>query len=152
MKSFWLKYTATWFGSGLSPKAPGTAGSLATLPFVYALALVGGWQAVLAFALAVSVLGVFAADAYARQLGKEDPGCIVIDETAGQALTLLAAGTDWRLYVVGFALFRLLDITKPGPIGWADRRLHGGLGIMADDIIAGIIGALILWGIKIYIF
>ena len=93
MKSFWLKYTATWFGSGLSPKAPGTAGSLATLPFVYALALVGGWQAVLAFALAVSVLGVFAADAYARQLGKEDPGCIVIDETAGQALTLLAAGT-----------------------------------------------------------
>lgn len=151
-KSAILKLISTWFYSGLAPKAPGTFGSLATLPVVYLLAWFGGWTAVLIFALVVSVIGIWAADGYAKELGREDPGCIVIDETAGQALTLLAAGTNLWLYLIGFLLFRLLDISKPGPIGWADRKVHGGLGIMLDDIFAGIIGGIILFGIKTYWF
>lgn len=151
-KSSILKLISTWFYTGLFPKAPGTFGSLATLPAVWVLAWLGGWPAVLVFAAAVSVIGVWAADGYAKELGREDPGCIVIDETAGQALTLLAAGTNLWLYLIGFGLFRLLDISKPGPIGWADRKIHGGLGIMADDIIAGLIGGAILAGIRFYWF
>ncbi len=151
-KSSILKLISTWFYTGLFPKAPGTFGSLATLPAVWVLAWLGGWPAVLVFAAAVSVIGVWAADGYAKELGREDPGCIVIDETAGQALTLLAAGTNLWLYLIGFGLFRLLDISKPGPIGWADRKIHGGLGIMADDIIAGFIGGAILAGIRFYWF
>lgn len=151
-KSSILKLISTWFYTGLFPKAPGTFGSLATLPAVWVLAWLGGWPAVLVFAAAVSAIGVWAADGYAKELGREDPGCIVIDETAGQALTLLAAGTNLWLYLIGFGLFRLLDISKPGPIGWADRKIHGGLGIMADDIIAGLIGGAILAGIRFYWF
>lgn len=152
IKTSLLKLTATWFYSGLAPKAPGTMGSLATLPFVYALAWWKGWEAVLIFALIVSILGIYIAGAYAKAVDKSDPGFIVIDETAGQALTLLAAGTNIWLYGLGFVLFRALDISKPGPIGWADRKLHGGLGIMLDDIIAGLIGGLILWGVQIVWF
>lgn len=151
-KSSILKLISTWFYTGLFPKAPGTFGSLATLPAVWVLAWLGGWPAVLVFAAAVSAIGVWAADGYAKELGREDPGCIVIDETAGQALTLLAAGTNLWLYLIGFGLFRLLDISKPGPIGWADRKIHGGLGIMADDIIAGLIGGAILAAIRFYWF
>lgn len=78
----------------------------------------------------------------------KDPGFIVIDETAGQAITLLAAGTNLWLYLIGFALFRLLDISKPWPVGWADKNVKGGLGIMLDDILAGIIGGVILYFIR----
>lgn len=151
-KSFILKLISTWFYSGLSPKMPGTVGSLATLPAVWVLAWLGGWVAVLVFAVAAAAVGIWAADGYAKELGREDPGCIVIDETAGQALTLLAAGTNLWLYLIGFVLFRLLDISKPGPVGWADRNIHGGLGIMLDDVIAGIIGGIILAGIRFYWF
>lgn len=145
-----IKLISTWFYSGLSPKAPGTCGSLAALPFVYALAWWGGVNAVAVFALVVSVVGVFVADVYAKSLGQADPGQIVIDEVAGQAITLLAAGTSLPLFVAGFGLFRLFDIVKPWPVSWADTKVHGGLGIMLDDILAGIIGGAVLWGIKTY--
>lgn len=76
------KIISTWFYSGLAPKAPGTFGSAATLPFVYVLAAWQGWTAVLAFALIVSVIGIWAADTYAKAVNIKDPGFIVIDETA----------------------------------------------------------------------
>ena len=142
------KIISTWFYSGLAPKAPGTFGSAATLPFVYVLAAWQGWTAVLAFALIVSVIGIWAADTYAKAVNIKDPGFIVIDETAGQAITLLAAGTNLWLYLIGFALFRLLDISKLWPVGWADKNVKGGLGIMLDDILAGIIGGGILYFIR----
>ena len=145
-----IKLISTWFYSGLSPKAPGTCGSLAALPFVYVLAWWGGVTAVAVFALVVSVAGVYVADVYAKKLGQTDPGRIVVDEVAGQAIALLAAGTNLSLFVLGFGLFRLFDITKPWPVSWADQKVHGGLGIMLDDIFAGIIGGIILWGIKTY--
>lgn len=147
-----LEVLATWFYSGKSPKAPGTCGSLATLPFVYIIAYYYGVYGITFFALLVAVIGIPVADKFAKSLNVKDPGQIVIDETAGQAITLLAAGTDIYLYVIGFILFRIFDISKPLLIGWADRKVSGGLGIMLDDIIAGVFGGLILWGIKIYLF
>lgn len=147
-----LELISTWFYSGKSSKAPGTCGSLATLPFVYALAYFYGINGVIIFAVVTSLVGIPVADAFAKALKIKDPGQIVIDETAGQAITLIAAGTNLYLYALGFALFRLLDISKPLVIGWADRKVSGGLGIMLDDIFAGIFGGLILWGVKVYFF
>lgn len=147
-----LEFFATWFYSGKSKFAPGTCGSLATLPFVYMIAYFYGFYGVLCFAVLVSVIGIPVADIYAKAINKKDPGEIVIDETAGQSLALLFAGTNLYLYALGFILFRLFDITKPFPVGWADRKVPGGLGIMLDDILAGIIGGAILYGIKYYCF
>ncbi len=131
---------STWFGAGLLPKAPGTWGSLAALPFAWALAWAGGWQALAVASLVVFFLGWWAADRTASVIGIADPGCIVIDEVAGQWLVLLATPTDVTRYLIGFVLFRILDITKPWPANWADRRLKGGLGIMLDDVFAGFYG------------
>lgn len=146
------KLLSTWFYSGLSPIAPGTFGSLAALPFIYALMHYLGAHAVLYFAIAISLIGIFVADNYAKQLKKSDPGSVVIDEVAGQAITLLVAGTNLWLYALGFVLFRLFDITKPWPVSWADQKVKGGLGIMLDDILAGALAGLILWVIKLSFF
>ena len=99
-----LEVLATWFYSGKSPKAPGTCGSLATLPFVYIIAYYYGVYGITFFALLVAVIGIPVADKFAKSLNVKDPGQIVIDETAGQAITLLAAGTNIYLYVIGFVL------------------------------------------------
>ena len=135
---------ATWFGSGLLPKAPGTCGSLAALPFAWGIALAGGWLALLVAILLVFVLGWWAAARTAKATGIDDPGCIVIDEVAGQWLVLLATPPVFWHYLVGFALFRIFDITKPWPVGWADRHVKGGLGIMLDDVLAGLYGLVII--------
>ncbi len=147
-----LEILSTWFYSGKAPFAPGTCGSLATLPFVFAISYYFGIVGVAVFALAVSILGVFVADAFEKKLGIKDPGQIVIDETAGQAITLLAAGTNLYLYVIGFVLFRLFDISKPFPVSWADTKIKGGLGIMLDDILAGVMGGIVLVALKHFFF
>ena len=101
----------------------------------------------LAFAtLLVSVGGWWVADIYVRRTGVLDPGEVVIDEVAGQWLTLLAVPPDPILYAAGFVLFRIFDIFKPWPVGWADRELGGGLGVMVDDLLAGLYAALCLTG------
>lgn len=135
---------ATWFGSGRMPKAPGTWGSLAALPFAWGLALAGGWPLLLAASLACFLVGWWASAVYVRRTGISDPSEVVIDEVAGQWLVLAAAPTEPLLYLAGFALFRLFDITKPWPIRWADRHIHGGLGVMLDDMLAGVFGAALL--------
>ncbi len=147
-----LEFLATWFYSGKSRKAPGTCGSLATLPFVYAFAYFYGIYGVIGFAIVISVIGIPVADAFAKALKVKDPGQIVIDETAGQSIALIFAGTNLYLYAAGFVLFRLFDITKPSLIGWADKKVSGGLGIMLDDIFAGLFAGLIVWGIRFYCF
>ena len=152
LKFFFLKMLATWFYFGKAPKAPGTCGSLATLPFVYALAYFYGMSAVIVFAVIVSLFGIFIADAYAKELNLKDPGEIVIDETAGQAFSLIFAGTNLWLFALGFALFRLFDISKPWLVGWADKKVNGGLGIMLDDIFAGIFAGIIVGIVKFYYF
>ena len=136
---------ATWFGSGLLPKIPGTWGSAAALPFAWVIAWYGGPWALLAAALIAFAVGVWAAEVYSRHSGLKDAGPIVIDEVAGQWLTLAAFAPDPLTYIAGFFLFRAADIAKPWPASWADRSLEGGMGVMLDDIFAGIYAGLALF-------
>jgi phosphatidylglycerophosphatase A len=133
---------ATAGGAGYSPIAPGTVGSLVGVVIYF---LTRGWPLVWQAALlgAISAAGIWAASVAARQLDREDPSQVVIDEVAGQLVTLFACGASWLGVLLGFLVFRVLDIIKPWP---ADRleRLHGGLGIVADDLMAGVYGAVIL--------
>lgn len=147
-----LTLLCTWFYSGLLPFAPGTFGSLATLPFVYIIAYYYSITGILLFVVFISLIGIKAADKLSKQMGVEDPRMIVIDEVAGQSLTLLFAGTNLYLYAIGFILFRIFDVLKPWPVSWADSKVPGGLGIMLDDILAGIIAGAILFVIKFYCF
>ncbi len=136
---------ATWFGIGRLKPAPGSWGSLAALPLAWLFWSLSGPLGVLLAALAVTLLGVWSAEAYRKDIGREDPSEVVIDEVAGQLLTLAVVPPDFLAYGIGFLFFRGFDILKPGPIGWADRHVKGGLGIMLDDLLAGLVaGALLL--------
>jgi len=138
---------ATWGGTGLLPRAPGTWGSLAALPFAWVLLAFGGWITLLIATLLVTVAGTWAADRYERAQGSKDPGAIVVDEVAGQWLCLLPAALDPASFAVAFVAFRLFDILKPWPARLIDRRLGGGLGVMLDDIVAGLyaLALMLLW-------
>ena len=140
----WVRFLATWHYSGLSPTAPGTTGTLAALPAGVALLWFGGSTALLIGILALSALGLYVSHRYALESGVKDPGEVVIDEAAGMWIALLPAGLIWWQILSAVVLFRLFDILKPGPVGWADRRFSGGLGIMADDLMAGALAALVL--------
>lgn len=131
------------FGAGLMPRAPGTFGTLVAVPLVV-LVMQFGWLAHALFALSACVIGVYLCGESARRLGVHDHPGIVWDEIAGYTVTMLAAPLDWRWLLAGFVLFRFFDIVKPGPIREADHRLSGGLGIMLDDVIAGVFAAVIL--------
>lgn len=129
---------ATWFGAGLIRGAPGTWGSLAALPCAAGLHLLAGpWGLATATAV-VTIAGVWASAHYAAALADGDPGTVVVDEVAGQWLALVPLPLDPLWYAVAFALFRLFDIAKPWPISWLERTLTGGVGIMADDLTAGL--------------
>lgn len=137
-------WIATALGAGLSPRAPGTAGSLvALLPWWFLLRdlPVGAYLAVLVAGFA---LGVWACGVCDRRLDMHDQGALVWDEVIGVWITLLAAPRQWWWMLAGFALFRLFDIWKPWPVSWADRRVDGGLGVMLDDVLAGIYALLVL--------
>ncbi len=135
---------ATVFGAGLSPVAPGTVGSLVAVPAAWLIAATAGHGALLAATVLVFFVGWWASTVYTQRTGIADPGAVVIDEVAGQWLVLAVAPLELWYYAAGFALFRLFDITKPWPVSWADRRIKGGLGVMLDDILAGLYGAAIL--------
>ena len=135
---------ATWFGAGLMPKAPGTWGALAAIPFAYGIQHLAGPVGLFAAACVLCALGVWAAEEFRRHAGTKDPRAIVVDEVAGQWLTLVPAGDDMLFYAAGFVLFRFFDIWKPWPVSWADRRVEGGWGIMLDDMIAGAYSACVL--------
>ena len=136
---------ATWFGAGLLPKAPGTWGSLAALPFAWAIAAAGGPIALLVAAAVALAVGIWASEVLERAAQTKDPGHVVIDEVAGQWLTLVPVAPDPLLYAIGFVLFRVADIYKPWPASWCDRNLAGGLGVMLDDIAAGAYAAIALY-------
>ncbi len=138
---------ATWFGTGLLPWAPGTWGSLAALPFAYAIQQGVGQTGLFLAAVGLFAIGVRAADHYERRIGRRDPGAIVIDEVVGQWLTLAAVPASWWSYVAGFVLFRAADIVKPWPARLAERRLPGGLAVMTDDAVAALYAGLALWAI-----
>lgn len=138
---------STFFGCGYFPKAPGTAGSLAGLAVVMILHRFCGLDRIglLYLTIIVTPIGVWSATRSARSLKRKDPGLVVIDEVLGQWVTLLgAAAWNWKTYVAGLLLFRLFDIWKPQPVRLAES-LPEGAGIVADDLLAGIYGALILY-------
>ena len=134
------------FGSGLSPKAPGTAGTLVAVALHQLLVSLPLFAYLLAVAAAI-LLGIYLCGRTARDLNCHDHPGIVWDEFAGFWLAMTALPNDWRWILVGFVLFRLFDICKPWPIGWCDQKLHGGTGIMLDDLLAGLYSWLILFGL-----
>jgi len=142
---------ATWFGIGRLPAAPGTWGSLAALPFAWAIVALGGpWLLMLAAGV-LFVAGCWAADRFARSLpGQQDPQSIVVDEVAAQWLVLTAVPLDPLLYALAFALFRIADIMKPWPASWADRQVPGGFGIMLDDALAAPYAMMTLWLVELW--
>jgi phosphatidylglycerophosphatase A len=139
------RFIAGGFGTGAVPVAAGTVASVAaTLAGGALLAASPIWLALAAF---LAITGGYWAIRHARVEG--DPGWVTIDEFAGQFITLLGlAHPSPAGLLIGFVLFRILDITKLGPVGWADRQ-HGAFGIMADDVIAGAIGAILLFGLRL---
>lgn len=146
-----LQLLAFGFGSGLSPRAPGTAGSLAALLFFPLLLLLPLWGYALVVVVAALAGGPICGHA-ARALDVHDDGRIVWDEFVGQWIALFplapwltpdAPGVLW--VVLGFGLFRLFDVWKPWPISVLDREVHGGFGIMVDDLLAGVFAAVVLW-------
>ncbi len=145
-----VRMIATGCGSGLLPIAPGTWGSLFALPLAAVLVFVGGAWLLSAATLVAFVAGVWASGKYEKAMGKTDPGAVVIDEVVGQWLAILPVALDWHYYVVAFFLFRFTDITKPWPARAAERR-HGGVGIMLDDVVAGIYAGLLTYAIAVWL-
>lgn len=133
--AWWL---ATWFGAGRSPVAPGTAGTLAAVPLALVLERLP-LAAHVAVTAGVTAAGIWSAGVVAEESGEDDPGYVVIDEVAGVLVALLfVRGRSWRARAAAIALFRAFDISKPGPIGAAERLRPAGVGMMADDLLAGV--------------
>jgi len=143
MKSKAALAVATWFGCGFFPVGPGTAGSAAAVAIAYALRWPPLYFA--ALALALLPLGIWSATVTARERNLKDPSIVVVDEVLGQWITLAGATTlNWKSWLAAFLLFRFFDIWKPPPV----RRLEAlpdGTGIVADDVMAGLYGALVLF-------
>ena len=140
---------ATWFGSGFSPKAPGTCGSFFALPII-AVGYIWGLSAYLIFLTVLFVVGWLAARIVLKSQTELDPGFVVIDEVVGQGLTFaLIIGLDfsWIYLFLGFLLFRLFDIIKIWPASYFDGSVHNAFGVMMDDVVAGLYAGLILYGI-----
>ncbi|OSN06587.1 phosphatidylglycerophosphatase A [Lonsdalea iberica] len=138
-------FLATGLGSGLSPWMPGTVGSLAAIPLWYLMILLP-WQLYSLLVMLSIGIGVYLCQRTAKDIGVHDHGSIVWDEFVGMWITLMAVPSmHWRWVAAGFLLFRLLDIWKPWPIRWFDRNVHGGMGIMVDDVIAGVVAAALIY-------
>mgnify|MGYP000530742071 FL=1 len=141
-----IHFLAFGLGSGASPKAPGTVGTLAAVPLWYLLAQTP-LTIYLLLVLGAFVIGIGLCGRTSRDLGVHDHGGIVWDEFVGYWITMIAVPVDWIWALAGFILFRLFDILKPWPIGPVDKRVHGGLGIMLDDVLAGVMAAAVLHGL-----
>ncbi len=131
------------FGSGCAPVAPGTFGTLAAAALYIPLSWLSPPLYLLALGLVI-LAGIWLCGRTSKDLGVHDHGGIVWDEFAGYFVTMVAAPPGWQGMVLGFLLFRLFDIWKPWPIRWLDRNLEGGLGIMVDDLLAGIYALVLL--------
>jgi phosphatidylglycerophosphatase A len=141
---------ALGFGSGLLPRAPGTAGTIAAIPLylvMQSLAL----QVYVPLVVVLFLLGIPVCAHTAKRLGVHDHPGIVWDEIVGYLVTMTFAPTGWLWVLAGFVLFRFFDVLKPWPIRWLDRRVGGGFGIMVDDLLAGIAAAAVLQLLVIYL-
>ena len=142
---------ATGFYSGNLPKAPGTWGSLVGLLLFFILHALS-LPAYLAVVAGLFVVGSFAAGEAEKILDNSDPGVVVIDEIVGMLITMIAVPATPLTMVLGFILFRIFDIVKPFPVNFFDQRFHGGLGIMLDDVMAGIYSLIILQLLVRFVF
>jgi phosphatidylglycerophosphatase A len=145
-----VHFLALGFGSGLVPVMPGTFGSLAALPILYAMGFVS-LQIFIVITVASFLVGIYLCGKTARDLKVHDHGSIVWDEVAGMMVTFIAVPINPLSLLLGFLLFRFFDILKPWPIRVFDRRVHGGFGIMIDDIVAGAIACACLHGILYFL-
>jgi len=138
-----IHFLAFGFGSGLSPKAPGTAGTLASIPVFFLISNLN--LTLYLIVLTVIILsGIWLCEQSSKALGVHDHPGIVWDEFAGFFITMTAVPVSWKTVLAGFILFRLFDIVKPWPINWLDKKVSGGMGIMLDDIVAGCFAAFVL--------
>ncbi len=145
-RSVWrnpVHFAAFGFGSGAAPVAPGTFGTLMAVALYLLLPAMSPLNYA-AFVLASFVVGVWVCGRTARDIGVHDHGGIVWDEFTGYWLTMFMAPPGWTWIVLGFVLFRLFDIVKPWPIRWLDRNVDGGLGVMIDDVLAGLMALVCL--------
>ncbi|ATG73160.1 phosphatidylglycerophosphatase A [Zobellella denitrificans] len=145
-----LHLLALGFGSGLSPVMPGTMGTLAAIPLYLLVQGLPLW-AYLGLLVLGFVAGIKICEAATRAIGRHDHGAIVWDEIIGFGITMIAAPAGWGWIAAGFVLFRFFDIAKPWPIRWFDRRVHGGVGIMLDDVIAGLFALACLQGLAAFL-
>ena len=138
---------ATWFGCGYAPIAPGSVGSLAALAIAVLVHAYAGWgrSAFLLMAIALLLPGIWAAGVVEKTQNKRDPGIVVVDEVIGQWITMVGISTlNWRSCLAAFLAFRIFDVWKPPPVRQLER-LPGGFGIVADDVMAGLYGALAIF-------
>lgn len=144
MRGF-ITFTATWAYLGKSPWVPGTVGTAGAVPLVYLFAW-AGQTAYLIAGLLLCVFAVWSASGYERYADTHDSREIVIDEVAGFIVAMAFLPLSWQTVLAGFLLFRLLDVIKPPPIGFLDAKIGGGLGVVVDDLVAGLFANLILRG------
>ncbi|WEM44042.1 phosphatidylglycerophosphatase A [Photobacterium sp. DA100] len=138
---------ATGFGSGLSPIIPGTMGTVAAIP-LYLLMVQLPFTVYLLITVVAAFIGITICQKTSDDMGVHDHGSIVWDEFVGFWITMaIAPVVSWQWVLAGFVLFRFFDMVKPWPISWLDKHVHGGLGIMVDDILAGFMAMIALWGL-----
>ncbi len=147
-----IHFLAFGLGSGAAPKAPGTFGTLAAVP-IYLWLLEGLTNTEYFVMLVVtSLVGFYLCGKTSKDLGVHDHSGIVWDEFVGYWITMWLAPAGWEYIVLGFVLFRLFDILKPWPISWIDKNVHGGFGIMVDDILAGVMSFVVLQALANFVF
>jgi phosphatidylglycerophosphatase A len=139
-----VHFLAFGFGSGLAPKMPGTFGTLAALPLVVLLAAYSHVYVYILVTVLASVIGIWICGKTADDMQVHDDSSIVWDEVAGMLITMVAVPISWQTLLAGFVLFRFFDIIKPWPISYLDKHVHGGFGIMVDDVLAGIFSLIVL--------
>lgn len=141
----------TWFQSGRIRPVSGTWGSLAALPFCWALKIIGGPWLMIAFAITIFTLGLWAIKEYTTHTKHADPAEVVIDEVLGMAIVWVFTPIDNLLLIItGFILFRLFDGIKRGPVGWCDKNIKGPPGVIIDDLVAGLMAGFCVWGLTAF--
>lgn len=146
-----IHFIACAFGFGALPWMPGTWATLASIPIVLALKQGPEWL-YLAIVLGMLLLGIYVCGVTNRDFGTEDHPACAWDEMAAFPLVMIAIPLTWYYLLIGIALFRLFDIWKPWPIRWFDRHIHGGLGVMLDDVIAALVSGITLYAIHRVIY
>ena len=141
-----IHFLAIGLGSGAAPKAPGTFGTVMAVLLYWPLSQLPLF-AYCAVVLVAAIVGVYICGKTSKDWQVHDHGGIVWDEFVGYWITMIAIPVTWYWALLGFVLFRIFDIWKPWPISWLDKKVHGGLGIMIDDVVAGVFSWVILFGV-----